>query len=493
MENKMTKDRVSKYGKELCLYFQKSNRIIDVFVYLMVILICYSCNSLKQASTNKQDSYSFYPILAYNHTNNTHVPLKDMASSGINIVGFIRPSNLAMLKNTGLKAIVMPEEMPAGQFVKRGKGSGGGKLKTVEVNNRSSWKAIHSFYWNDLSDDRVDSIIKNYVESSADNENVLGYFLSDEPSSLEFPTLGKAVEAIKKYAPGKLAYINLFPNYASTQKTGESRVESQLGTKTYREYLERYVNEAHPQFISYDNYEVQYSQNLKNKDRAKLYFNNLLIVRQVAIENKLPYWSIMASCRLRPNYAIPTLENMRLQAYAALAAGYDGISWYQYGPNSYSYNPIDKAGKKTEVWGYLKKVNHVILTLGPIIKTLKSTGVYFTSNASQDIAPVLPGEVVQSIQSGEPMMMGEFESDEGVRYAMLVNLNLQGAVKFTFSTTKAVTAVWAISFSADNGSEVRKKAIPEIKDKEGQDIHGNRIWGDLTLQAGEGILIQIER
>src|ERR1700722_8773820 len=106
----------------------------------------------------------------------------------------------------------------------------------------------------------------------------------DELGAGDFPALAKAVAAVKKYAPGKLAYINLFPDYA----TLGARDASQLEAASYTEYLERFVNEVHPQMISYDNYKVQFGNDLKNGAETADYYHNLLEVRRVAREHHLP-------------------------------------------------------------------------------------------------------------------------------------------------------------------------------------------------------------
>jgi hypothetical protein len=93
---------------------------------------------------------------------------------------------------------------------------------------------------------------------------------------------------VKQLAPGKLACINLYPNYASS---------SQLDTKNYAEYLERYVAEVKPQFISYDNYNVQYSMDLTGRARAAKYYTNLLQVRRVAIKHGLQFGTLSARIR----------------------------------------------------------------------------------------------------------------------------------------------------------------------------------------------------
>ena len=91
--------------------------------------------------------------------------------------------------------------------------------------------------------------MKSLIGETAKNPTVLGYYVSDEPSARDFPALAKAVAAVKKHAPGKLAYINLFPTYSTLEA-----LKSRLGTKSYEEYLERFVQEVKPQLISYDNY-----------------------------------------------------------------------------------------------------------------------------------------------------------------------------------------------------------------------------------------------
>ena len=57
----------------------------------------------------------------------------------------------------------------------------------------------------------IDAKIKERVESTKNDPTVLGYSITDEPGAYHFRSLAAAVAAIKKYAPGKLAYINLYP------------------------------------------------------------------------------------------------------------------------------------------------------------------------------------------------------------------------------------------------------------------------------------------
>src|SRR6185437_1874987 len=100
--------------------------------------------------------------------------------------------------------------------------------------------------------------------------------LADEPGEPDFEALGKAVAAVKKLAPGKLAYINLFPDYATLGAPDLS----QLGTGSYTDYLERFVSEVKPQLISYDNYRIQFSLDQARPETAASHYANLLEVRR---------------------------------------------------------------------------------------------------------------------------------------------------------------------------------------------------------------------
>ena len=49
------------------------------------------------------------------------------------------------------------------------------------------------------------------------------YFLTDEPSAAAFPAWGRLVAYLRERDPGRLAYINLFPTYASNEQLGTPR------------------------------------------------------------------------------------------------------------------------------------------------------------------------------------------------------------------------------------------------------------------------------
>jgi hypothetical protein len=278
------------------------------------------------------------------------------------------------------------------------------------------------------------------------------------------------VRSVKRYAPGKLAYINLFPDYA---KTGTG-ADSQLETRTYSEYLERFVREVKPQFLSYDNYQVQYSGDLKKTKETASYFGNLLEIRRVALANGLPFWNIVAANQLRTESTVPSPSNLLLQAYTTLAAGGRGLSWYTYYSGGYPYAPIDDSGNRSLTWHWLQEVNRQVSVLGPTMNRLRSTGVYFSAPPPADGLPTLPGRAVTAVESDASLMVGEFKGSEDVDFVMIVNLSLEKSTKIVIKTAPDLKDIKIVS--AEDGSLV------PMDNQAG-------LW----LVAGQGVLIRLGR
>ncbi len=368
--------------------------------------------------------------------------VESIVECNFTMAGFVEPKDLPLCEQHGLKVLMFGT-------------ADRGPLK------REEWKA--------LSDEEIEAFVKTMVEDAGDSKAILGYYLVDEPGATLFPKLAVGVAAVKKYAPGKLAYINLFPGYATIGAPDTSQLE----TASFDEYLERFVTEVKPQVISYDDYMVQYSIDMTKGGPAAQYFKDLLAVRGVGLKYGLPFWNIVSSNQIRSHTTIPSPANLQLQAYTTLAAGGRGVTWYTYNSRGYGYAPIDANQNRTATWQYLQMVNRQVRTLGPIMNGLRSTGVYFTPPAPLESVPALPGELVQAIEADVPVMVGEFAAEDGARYVMVVNLSLEKSVKIALELNEAYQGGTVIS--AEDGSELGME-------------EGNACW----LVAGQGALIRLQ-
>jgi hypothetical protein len=372
----------------------------------------------------------FFPILPWDNLFgwDTKVtgfkdPLEGVAECNFTVAGFVQPGQVAKCAKLGLKAIV-------------------GRPESPEPGHKN---------WLGTTAEEIDAAVKLRVEQSGASDTVLGYFITDEPGTPKFPMLATAVAAVAKYAPGKLAYINLYPGYATIGNPDES----QLGAASFTEYLERFVAEVKPEMLSYDNYKIFTSDNLQSRDQGASYFRDLMEVRRVAQKHDLPFWNTVCSNQIRNFTTIPSPANLMLQAYTTLAAGGRGIAWYKYFQGGYAYAPIDNNGNRTDTWYYLKDVNRQVKVLGPIMNRLKSTGVFYTEPAPANGLPKLPGKLIESVDSRTsikgfsdfkpPLMIGEFEGKGGSPYVMVVNLSLEKSANFALHTQKPYSKKQVIS------------------------------------------------
>jgi hypothetical protein len=412
-----------------------------VGVWLAIAAVCVGSEAPPRSAPPRTER-DFFPIMPWEMQAEKQAMLDEpghgiesLRACGFNTVAFVRPDQLEKVEKAGMRALV-------------------GRPADLRLN------------WRSMSDRAIVEHVNGLVEAAGKSDALIGYFLADEPSAADFPALGRAVAAVKRLAPGKLAYINLYPNYATL---GAPNL-SQLGTKTYTEYLERYVKEVKPQFISYDNYSVQYSLDLTDRARAASYFTNLLEVRRVAAKHGLPFWNVVGSNQIRPYTTAPSPANLRVQAYTTLAAGARGLTWFTYYAGRYQHAPIDTTRKRTATWTYLKAVNSQVKTLTPILTRLRSTGVSFTAPAPASGLPLLPGRLVRSIASPTPVMVGEFSGGKGEKYALVVNLSLKRSASLT---------VIARAKTIERISPIDRSPIPPALD------------GSLRLAAGQGALLRL--
>ena len=343
--------------------------------------------------------------------------------------------------------------------------------------------------WAKMSDEEIDAYVKKMIKEGGNSKSIVGYHICDEPSALHFPKLAVAVNAVKKYAPGKLATINLYPNYATLWTMDQ--VKSQMGTRTYKEYLEKAAEIIKPNILSYDNYMIEFSMDQKDAKKRAKYYRNLLDFREFAHKYNIPWVNAITCNQVRLYTTIPTLSNMLLQAYTSLAAGVDGIRWYTYWQKDYHYTPIDTYDRKTQTWHYLREVNRLLSILGPIIKTLKSTGVYFTDDFAGDDLPQLPGEHVKKIKCNEPLMVGEFLSKKGNRYIMIVNLSLERSARFIIDTAVKDERLFIVNTGEQKPyfQEITKSIVKNPKNFSSAQLalaNEYAYW----LPAGAGVLIK---
>lgn len=210
--------------------------------------------------------------------------------------------------------------------------------------------------------EKLDALVADYKNYPA----LAGYFLGDEPSAAAFPALAKVVDYLHEKDPQHPVFINLLPNYASSE---------QLGAPTYEEYLSRFLREVKPFLLSYDHY------HFTTTGDGALFFPNLAAARQASLDFKTPFQQIVQSTQFgaqrRPNEG-----ELRYEAMQTLAYGGQGLMWFTYWKptkdTSYDWQHamIDGDGKRDEQYYLVQKVNRELQVLGAPLLGATSLSVF---------------------------------------------------------------------------------------------------------------------
>src|SRR6266581_1523237 len=197
----------------------KALTLLSKWLLLIAVVVSPLALAARAAETN------VFPIMPWNSPPNDLEALKKIKECGFTVGGFIAPAGLSNCETAGLKAIVSDA-----------RASGYDWASSVEQN-------------------QAETNVASLIAQVGKHPSVFGYYLRDEPSAAWFPNLEKVASQIRQLAPGKWAYINLFPDYAENW---------QLGATNYAEYLERFIAVCHPKILSYDNYSLMDDGSLRN-------------------------------------------------------------------------------------------------------------------------------------------------------------------------------------------------------------------------------------
>jgi len=271
------------------------------------------------------------------------------------------------------------------------------------------------------------------------------YFITDGPGEGAFPGLGKIVAYLREHDPAHLAYINLYPTYASEEQLGVSAdaaarakagspvdsgdSDADAGTvRRYREHLKDYIETVKPDLLSYDHYHFLKESDGREKD-GKEYFLNLGLMRAAALGAQRPFLNIIQADTISKNWRLPTAAEERWLAFTTMAYGGRGISYFTYwGPKEYNGLYID--GQKQPLMDDVAKLNHEIAKFGPALLELRSVGVYHTAPVPFGAEAVPADSPVQILGDGE-FVLGLFGRDERPSAFMVVNRDYKHAVETT--------------------------------------------------------------
>ncbi len=282
-----------------------------------------------------------------------------------------------------------------------------------------------------------------------------GYLLADEPSAADFPALAGRVARLRQSDPGRLGYINLFPNYASP---------AQLGTSDYEEHVRRFVETVRPEVLSMDHYPNQ----RPDADTREAYLRNLETMRRHSVAAGIPFWNFFHSMPFADRID-PTEAQVRWMIHASLAHGSKGVLYFCYwtpGKGNKGTGEFPKGGailtaegRRTRHYDEARRINAGLLKWGPTLLQLTGEGVLSgTTGAAES---VWSGSGIRSLSrvGSDPesrFLVGTLRHRDGRRAVLLVN---DGTAYTAWPTVAFDGSAEVLEVSREDGS-----AMPVIDD-----------------------------
>ncbi len=299
------------------------------------------------------------------------------------------------------------------------------------------------------NDDRRRELLFSATEDYKSYPALHSYYLNDEPNSALFDSLRRVRDILLEYDPEHEVYINLFPNYASTE---------QLGNATYHKYVDEYLTQVKPEILSYDHYHFLRLDDDDNiapignfiNDRERMiyedackkvsrngFFDNIEIIRELSLKHNIPFMIIVLLVAHGP-YRYLHEGEIRWEAFQSLAYGAKRLSYFTYstpiieGDAFWFYREamLDEHGNRTEHYDMVAEINPEILNIGNIVLDKKSIGVFHTMSTDEPLMRKFEGFGGISKIEGDDATVGFFEGG----YVILANKSYDSEAEIILHT-----------------------------------------------------------
>lgn len=329
----------------------------------------------------------------------TDAHVRDLAACGIDVVINMRHDRAALdlLHRYGVGAVVSG-------IVPSWFGGDGSNAGTMEASNPLS---------------RYDSA----ADAFTDHPAIWGIDAGDEPSSLDFPHYGRVIERIRLRFPHQFAYLNIYPCYALKGSNTAEDIRRQLGTGTYAQYIERYVQCVPTDYICFDYY--LYSASLSGL------YESLCTVSDACRQAGRSLFMVLQVNSSHPEVWISERQ-LRFQAYSALCFGAEMVIWACYTAGWWHNHVLDRQGGKTEQYEKLKAVNAELHALGAVYMAYRRVDTHFVGFGNAEClqntgrfsvnALDAAGIFALHAEGGERLVVGEMIARSGDGSAALLIL-----------------------------------------------------------------------
>lgn len=332
--------------------------------------------------------------------------------------------------------------------------------------------------------------VQNAIANYKDYQSFGGLYVVDEPRGSAYPA-NTSDRTITKYAPlakavnadGIFGFGNLNPYvYTATQRDGvDSSTVRQQGLYEYATYVREFADQTNAKYLSFDHYLFHTGMTAEGNmggsvEKASRWFENLGMVRYIANEENIPFWTFI---QIGDGYEWagapannPSEGEVKWQANTALAFGAKGLQYFPMVNPGWTTDTksglIDGNGNTTEWYAYAQDINAQVAAIDGVLmgatnEGLMSTGGYAKSQATDYVdsmalkkkgwisyntvetmtTPIhtsYNGATVTSSDSSYGALTGCFTTADGKHALYIVNYNVNAASTVTVSFTSNTDA-----------------------------------------------------
>ncbi len=225
---------------------------------------------------------------------------------------------------------------------------------------------------------------------------VWGFYQMDEPSAAMFDIIKKNGSILKKHMPGMTHIINLFPSTAAEFALGGEGNDP----IDYETYINVFADPEAFDMICYDHY--MYGSPAGFVGAIK----NLITVSETSERKGMDFWVILA---VYGDSGPLTTEELKLQAYTAMAYGVENISYACWTADGWgSSSVLTKSGGKTVTYGRLKETVADLKAFSPVYMKYshKSSALLIGSNYYNQTDMFPPQQYARIAETHGPDSLG---------------------------------------------------------------------------------------
>jgi len=251
---------------------------------------------------------------------------------------------------------------------------------------------------------------------------LFGFDVGDEPAQHKIGPAFRTAAIHRQLAPALTPFLS-FGGYSPGGTEW-------MGLRSYRRYLDEYVEIAKPNLLFFNNYGLLYDAPEAIED----YFRAHKMYTDAMLRHHLPAW-VTLCCTGHMVFRCPTEDDIRLQVNTSAAVGCKGFAWYVLYMaiwQNYRRAPFDEHNERTETFQWLSRVLRTFQKMhGATLMQLTFQRCFFIGAAYGGYPYTIDSELVKdaSVRTDAkfPLIVSEFTDDAGRDYVAIVNNSRDGA------------------------------------------------------------------